>query len=44
MKIVRYSEACRNLKRIMDRVAEHRAPILITRQRGENVALIPTSE
>jgi antitoxin YefM len=40
MQIVTYSEACKNLKAVLDKAVADRAPILITRQRGENVVVI----
>jgi antitoxin YefM len=44
MKAISYSEARENLKKVMDEAAADRAPVLITRQRGENVVLISASE
>ena len=44
MQTVTYSEARDNLKAVMDKAEADRAPILITRQRGENVVLISASE
>lgn len=44
MQTVSYSDARENLKKVMDQAAADRAPILITRQRGENVVLISASE
>ena len=44
MKAISYSEARDNLKKVMDEAAADRAPILITRQRGENVVLVSASE
>ena len=44
MKTVSYSEARDNLKAVLDKVAADRAPLLITRQRGENAVLISASE
>lgn len=44
MQTVSYSEARENLKKVMDKAAADRAPILITRQRGENVVLISAEE
>lgn len=44
MQTVTYSEARDNLKAVMDRAAADRAPILITRQRGENVVVISAEE
>ncbi len=44
MQTVTYSEARENLKAVMDKAATDRAPVLITRQRGENVVLVSASE
>jgi antitoxin YefM len=44
MHTVSYSEARDNLKQVMDKAAADRAPIMITRQRGENVVLISAEE
>jgi antitoxin YefM len=44
MQTVSYSDARDNLKKVMDQAAADRAPILITRQRGEDVVLISASE
>ena len=44
MQTVSYSEARDNLKAVMDKAASDRAPILITRQRGENVVMISAEE
>ena len=44
MQTVSYSEARDNLKKVMDKAASDRAPILITRQRGENVVMISADE
>ncbi|NIJ07709.1 antitoxin YefM [Sphingomonas vulcanisoli] len=44
MQTVTYSEARENLKAVLDKAAADRAPIMITRQRGENVVLISASE
>jgi len=44
MQTVTYSEARDNLKAVMDRAAADRAPVMITRQRGENVVLVSASE
>ena len=44
MQTVSYSEARDNLKKVMDKAAADRAPIMITRQRGENVVLISAEE
>lgn len=44
MQTVTYSEARDNLKAVMDRASADRAPVMITRQRGENVVLVSASE
>ena len=44
MQTVTYSEARDNLKAVMDKAASSRAPVLITRQRGENVVMISAEE
>ena len=44
MQTVTYSEARENLDAVMDKAASDRAPVMITRQRGENVVLISASE
>lgn len=44
MQTVSYSDARDNLKKVMDKAVSDRAPILITRQRGENVVMISADE
>lgn len=44
MQTVTYSEARDNLKAVLDKAAADRAPVMITRQRGENVVVISASE
>jgi antitoxin YefM len=44
MKTISYSEARDNLKAVIDQVVADRAPIAITRQRGEGAVLISESE
>ena len=44
MQTVTYSEARDNLKAVLDKASADRAPVMITRQRGENVVLISASE
>ena len=44
MHTITYSEARENLKAVMDKAENDRAPILITRQRGENVVMISAEE
>lgn len=44
MQTVSYSEARENLKSMIDKVVADRAPLAITRQRGEGAVLISASE
>ena len=44
MQTVSYSEARKNLKAVIDKVVADRAPLAITRQRGEGVVMISASE
>ena len=44
MQAVSYSEARDNLKAMIDKVVADRAPLAITRQRGEGAVLISESE
>jgi antitoxin YefM len=44
MQTVTYSEARENLKAMIDKVVADRAPLTITRQRGEGAVLISQSE
>lgn len=44
MQTVTYSEARENLKAVLDKASADRAPVMITRQRGENVVVISASE
>ena len=44
MYAVSYSEARENLKSMIDKVVADRAPLAITRQRGEGAVLISASE
>jgi antitoxin YefM len=44
MDAVSYSEARENLKAMIDKVVADRAPLAITRQRGEGAVLISASE
>lgn len=44
MQTITYSEARDNLKAVLDKAAADHAPVMITRQRGENVVLISASE
>lgn len=44
MQTLSFTDARANLKATMDRVVADRAPIAITRQRGEGVVLVSISE
>ena len=44
MDTVSYSELRQHLKTHMDRVCTDRAPLLVTRQGGEPVVMLPLSE
>lgn len=44
MKAISYSEARENLKSVIDQVVADRAPIAITRQRGEGAVLVSESD
>lgn len=44
MQTVTYSEARENLKAVLDQAVSSRAPVMITRQRGENVVVISADE
>lgn len=44
MKAISYSEARANLKSVMDEAVADRAPVAITRQRGEGVVMVSASE
>ena len=44
MQAISYSEARENLKSVIDKVVADRAPIAITRQRGEGAVLISESD
>jgi len=44
MQTLSTSEARANIKAVMDRVVADKAPIAITRQRGEGVVMIAQSE
>ena len=44
MHAISYSEARENLKSVIDEVVASRAPIAITRQRGEGAVLVSESE
>ncbi len=44
MQAISYSEARENLKAVIDKVVADRAPVAITRQRGEGAVLVSESE
>ncbi len=44
MYALSFSETRANLKAVMDRVVADRAPVAITRQRGESVVMIAQSD
>lgn len=44
MQTVTYFEARENLEAVLDKVVTDRAPVMITRERGENVVMISASE
>ena len=44
MQTVTYSVARENLKSVIDKVVADRAPILVTRQRGEGAVIVSESE
>lgn len=45
MDVVTFSEARANLKAVMDRACADKAPVVVTRARGqENVVMVPQSE
>jgi len=44
MRILSYTDTRANLTAVMDRVTEDRAPVMITRRRGEGVVMVSASE
>lgn len=44
MQTVSYSQARQNLASLMDTVNQDRAPVLVTRQGGENVVMVSQAE
>lgn len=44
MDVLTYSDTRANLKDVMDRVVEDRAPVVVTRQRGEAVVMVSLSD
>jgi len=44
MDVLSYSDTRANLKAVMDRVVEDRAPVVITRQKAEAVVMVSLSD
>ncbi|WP_374534561.1 type II toxin-antitoxin system Phd/YefM family antitoxin [Phenylobacterium sp.] len=44
MDVLTYSDTRANLKDVMDRVVEDRAPVVITRKRGEAVVMVSLAD
>ena len=44
MDVITYSDARANLKTMMDKVVEDRAPIVVTRARGEAVVMVSLAD
>ena len=44
MDVLTYSDTRANLKDVMDRVVADRAPIIVTRKRGESVVMVSLSD
>jgi antitoxin YefM len=44
MRTLSFTDTRANLRAVMDRVIDDRAPVMITRQRGENVVMVSASE
>lgn len=44
MDVLTYSETRANLKDVMDKVVEDRAPVVITRKRGEAVVMVSLAD
>ncbi len=44
MDVLTYSDTRANLKDVMDRVVADRAPIVVTRKRGESVVMVSLSD
>jgi antitoxin YefM len=44
MKVLSYSDTRANLKEVMDRVVEDRAPVVITRQKAEAVVMVSLAD
>lgn len=44
MDVLTYSDTPANLKEVMDRVVADRAPVVVTRKRGEAVAMVSLAD
>lgn len=44
MDVISYSDTRAQLKDVMDRVTEDRAPVLVTRQKGEAVVMVSLAD
>jgi antitoxin YefM len=44
MDVLSYSDTRANLKEVMDRVVEDRAPVVVTRQKAESVVLVSLAD
>jgi antitoxin YefM len=44
MDVLNYSDTRAKLKEVMDRVTQDRAPVLITRQKGEAVVIVSLAD
>ena len=44
MDVLSYSDTRANLKEVMDRVVDDRAPIVITRQKAESVVMVSLAD
>jgi antitoxin YefM len=44
MDVLTYSDTRAHLKEVMDRVVEDRAPVVVTRKRGESVVMVSLAD
>jgi len=44
MDVLTYSDTRARLKEVMDRVVEDRAPVVVTRKRGESVVMVSLAD
>ncbi|MDP1875314.1 type II toxin-antitoxin system Phd/YefM family antitoxin [Phenylobacterium sp.] len=44
MDVITYSDTRANLKKVMDKVVDDRAPIVVTRARGEAVVMVSLAD